>query len=63
MAKIAKIEKEEIFLYSEQLVEYQWNVQENWKQLKTGKLINNMYKIQLLNHINNFEKVFPIWPA
>ena len=63
MAKIAKIEKEEIFLYSEQLIEYQWNVQENWKQLKTGKLINNMYKIQLLNHINNFEKVFPIWPA
>ena len=63
MAKIAKIEKEEIFLYSEQLIEYQWNVQENWKQLKTGKLINNMYKIQLLNHMNNFEKVFPIWPA
>ena len=63
MAKIAKIEKEEIFLYSEQLIEYQWNVQENWKQLKAGKLINNMYKIQLLNHINNFEKVFPIWPA
>ena len=63
MAKIAKIEKEEIFLYSEQLIEYQWNVQENWKQFKTGKLINNMYKIQLLNHINNFEKVFPIWPA
>ena len=29
MAKIAKIEKEEIFLYSEQLIEYQWNVQEN----------------------------------
>ena len=29
MAKIAKIEKEEIFISSEQLIEYQWNVQEN----------------------------------